>query len=50
MSTKRYKPEQIVTLLRHIEVKLRTVGPLCKPAKGRSPYRPTTAGGRNTAA
>ena len=51
MPMKRYKPEQIVNLLRQIEVKSRTGKPPRKPArKLRSLSRRTTAGERNTAA
>jgi hypothetical protein len=63
MPNKRYKAEQIVTLLRQIEVGIangKTTPQVCKEAeitvqtyyrwrKG-SLYRPTTAGERNTAA
>jgi hypothetical protein len=50
MAIRRYKPEQIVNLLRQIEVGIANGSLLRKPArKPKSPYRPTTAGGRNTA-
>ena len=50
MPMKKYKPEQIVTLLRQIEVESPTEKPPRKPArKPRSPHRPTTAGGKNSA-
>ena len=46
----KYKPEQIVTLLRQIEVGSPTERPPRKPArKPKSLHRPTTAGGRNSA-
>jgi len=48
MPMKRYKAEQIVTLLRQIEVGIANGKPTRKPArKPKSPYRPTTAGERN---
>ena len=51
MPIKRYKPEQIVTVLRQIEVELANGRRLRKPAKRRRfPCRATTAGGRNTVA
>jgi hypothetical protein len=51
MPIKRYKAEQIVTILRQIEVGIANGKPTRKPArKRRSPFKPTTAGGRNTAA
>jgi hypothetical protein len=50
MATKRFKAEQIVTLLGRSKESWRMVRPPRKPArKLRSPYRPTNAGGRNTA-
>jgi hypothetical protein len=51
MAMKRFKAEQIVTLLRQIEVELANgkTTPQRPARKLRSPYRPTTAGGRNTA-
>ena len=51
MPIKRYKTEQIVTILRQIEVELRmesSIPQACKEAEIR--YRRSTAGGRNTAA
>jgi hypothetical protein len=49
MTMKKYKPEQIVTLLRQVEVEP-TGKPHRKPAKKpKSPHRPATAGGRNSA-
>ena len=50
MPTRNYKPEQIVTILRQIEVQMangKTAPQACKEAK--YTRRPTTAGGRNTA-
>ena len=50
MPMKKYKPEQIVTSLRQVEVELangKTTPQACK--KRRSPHRPITAGGRNSA-
>ena len=50
MPMKKYKPEQIVTLLRQVEVELangKTTPQACKEA--RSLHRRTTAGGRNSA-
>jgi hypothetical protein len=50
MFTKRYKPEQIVNLLRQIEVEIANGKTTPKPAKKqKSPFRRTTAGGRNMA-
>ena len=50
MPMKRFKPEQIVNLLRQIEVEIANGKTTRKPARNRkSPNRPTTAGGRNTA-
>ena len=50
MPMKKYKPEQIVTLLRQIEVEIANERPPHRPArKRRSPRRPTTAGGTNSA-
>jgi hypothetical protein len=50
MPMKKYKPEQIVTLLRQVEVELANGKTTHKPAKKpRSPHRLTTAGGRNSA-
>ncbi len=47
---KRYKPEQIVNLLRQIEVGIANGKPPRKPArKPKLPNRRTTAGGKNTA-
>ena len=45
MSTKRYKAEQIVTVLRQIEVKIangKTTPQACREAQIRSQHRPTT--------
>jgi hypothetical protein len=51
MPMKRYKPEQIVTLLRQIEVGIANGKPTPKPArKPKSPYRRTTAGEKSSAA
>jgi hypothetical protein len=51
MPMKRYKPEQIVNLLRQIEVEIANGKIHRKPARKRkSPRKPTAAGGRNTAA
>ena len=50
MPMRRYKPEQIVNLLRQIEVGIangKTTPQACKEAE--LPNRPTTAGGRNMA-
>jgi hypothetical protein len=50
MPMMRYKPEQIVTLLRQIEVAVANGKTTRKPArKPKSPLRPITAGGRSTA-
>lgn len=50
MSIKRYKPEQIVTLLRQIEVEIANGKTTPKPAETpRSPPRPTPAGARSSA-
>jgi hypothetical protein len=50
MPIKRYKKEQIVTMLRQIEVSIANEKPPPKPAKKpRSPSRRPTVGGRNTA-
>ena len=49
MPMKRYKPEQIVALLRQIEVEMangKTTAQACK--KPRSPFRPSTAGGKSS--
>ncbi len=51
MPMKRYKPEQIVNLLRQIEVEIangKTTPQACKEAEITS--RPTTAGEKNSAA
>ena len=51
MPMKRYKPEQIVTLLRQIEVEAangKTPPQACRDAQI-TVQTPTTAGGRNTA-
>ena len=51
MPMKRYKAEQIVTLLRQIEVGIANGKPTRKPArKLRSLSRRTTAGGKSSAA
>jgi hypothetical protein len=50
MPMKRYKPEQIVNLLRQIEVEIangKTTPQACKEAESRC--KPTAADGRNTA-
>jgi len=50
MPIKRYKPEQIVTMLRQIEVSIANGKTHPKPAKKpRSQSKRSTAGGRNTA-
>jgi len=50
MSMKKYKPEQIVTLLRQVEVEI-TNGKTTPQTAGkrRSPRRRSTAGGRSSA-
>jgi hypothetical protein len=50
MAIRRYKPKQIVNLLRQIEVGIVNGKRPRKPAKKpKSQWRPTTAGGKNTA-
>jgi hypothetical protein len=50
MPMKRYKPEQIVTMLRQIEVSIANGKNTPKPArKPRSPSKRSTAGARSTA-
>ena len=50
MPIKRHKPEQIVTMLRQVEVGIANGKTTRKPAKKlRSPSRRSTAGGKNTA-
>ena len=50
MPIRKYKPEQIVTLLRQVEVGIANGKTHRKPAKKpKSLHRPTTAGGRNSA-
>jgi len=48
---KKYKPEQIVTLLRQMEVEIasgKTTPQACEETYNRSPRKPTTVGGRNS--
>jgi len=50
MPMRRYKPEQIVTLLRQIEVEIDDGKTTRKPARKRkSRYRRSTAGGKSSA-
>ena len=50
MPMKKYKPEQIVTLLRQVEVELANGKTTPQAAKKLgSPHSPITAGGRNSA-
>ena len=50
MAIRRYKPEQIVNLLRQIEVGIANGKRPRKPAKKpKSQCRPTTVGGKNAA-
>jgi hypothetical protein len=50
MPMKRYKPEQIVNLLRQIEVEIANGKTTGEPAKKqKSLFKRTTAGGRNMA-
>lgn len=48
MPIRKYKPEQILTLLRQVEVGLGNGKTTPQPVKkSKSLHRPTTAGGRN---
>ena len=49
MPMKRYKPEQIVNLLRQIEAEIANGETAAQACKEVEITRPTTAGGRNTA-
>ena len=52
MPMKKHKPEQIVALLRQIEVEMANGKSTPQACKGRqrSPFRRTTAGGKSSAA